>query len=38
MNFVDSKFPSVNKSLIDKSFNKLEKICYGIDFLTSHVL
>jgi hypothetical protein len=32
MNYVDSKFPSVSKSFFDKSFNKLVKKCYGIDF------
>jgi hypothetical protein len=32
MNYVDSKFPRVNKSSIDKSFNKLVKKCFRIDF------
>ncbi len=29
---MDSKFLNVNKSSFDKSFNKLMKKCYGIDF------
>jgi hypothetical protein len=33
MNFVDSKFSSVTKSSINKSFNKLVKKCFRIDFL-----
>jgi hypothetical protein len=32
MNFVDSKFPSVTKSFIDKSLNKLVKKCFGTRF------
>jgi hypothetical protein len=33
MIFVDSKFPSVSKSFVDKSFNKLMKKCSRIDIL-----
>jgi hypothetical protein len=33
MNFLDTKFPSVSNSSVDKSFNKLVKKCYGIGFL-----
>jgi hypothetical protein len=32
MNLVDNKFPSVNKSSVDKSFNKLMKKCFKINF------
>jgi hypothetical protein len=32
MNFVDSKFPSVSKFSINKSFNKFVRKCYGFNF------
>jgi hypothetical protein len=32
MNFVDSKFPSVTKSYVNKSLNKLVRKCYGTRF------
>jgi hypothetical protein len=30
--FVNSRFPRVTKSLVDKLLNKLMKKCFGIDF------
>jgi hypothetical protein len=32
INFVDRRLPRVTKSFIDKSFNKLIKKCFRIDF------
>jgi hypothetical protein len=32
INFVERRFPRVTKSFIDKSFNKLVKKCFEIDF------